>query len=185
MQGNFLSCLTVGLVHYHLHHLPPIWLVCPSEKIGRYSAIMIVTTTTPIITRMIGSISDSAAVKAVCTSSSKNSATEFSICGSAPVDSPTSIISIASSGNTFVDSRLDPNPFPPRPVSTDRSTAPAIWRESIDRAAVSSEGTSGKPPDNSVESVLANNPTWYLTQTGPNSGNEMRTLSMKFAPESV
>ena len=49
-----------------------------------------------------GSISDSAAPSRVCTSSSKNSATEPSIAGSAPVDSPTSIMSSASGGKTPV-----------------------------------------------------------------------------------
>ena len=84
----------------------PIVLACPREKMGRYSAIKIVTTTTPMTIRIAGSMRASEAVSAVCTSSSKNSATEFSICGNAPVDSPTSIISVDSSGKTFVLSGL-------------------------------------------------------------------------------
>ena len=47
---------------------------------------------------MAGSISESVAVIFVLTSSSKNSATLFSMAGSAPVDSPTSIMSVASAG---------------------------------------------------------------------------------------
>src|ERR1700733_6700150 len=174
-----------GLVHYLLHHLPPIAPVCPSEKMGRYNAIMMVTTTTPITTRMSGSISDSAAVNAVCTSSSKNSATEFSICGSAPVDSPTSIIDVASSGKTLVLSSAChsdlPSATPPPPVRP----AFAIMRLEIDRAAVSSDGTGGMPPSSSVENVRENCATWYFNQIFPNIGIFSRIRSMRFEPLSV
>ena len=77
------------------------------------------TTTTPITIRITGSMRLIIAASDVCTSSSKNSATELSICGSAPVLSPTSIISIDSSGNTPVLSRLTDKPLPSRTVSTD------------------------------------------------------------------
>src|SRR5258708_264460 len=174
-----------GLVGYHLHHLPPIAPVCPREKMGRYNAIMMVTTTTPITTRMIGSISDSEAVSAVCTSSSKNSATEFSICGSAPVDSPTSIIEVARSGNTFVFVSACHSGLPSRTLTTDVFTAFATSRLEIDRAAVSSDGTGGIPPSSSVESVRANCATWYFTQIVPNTGIFSRIRSIRFAPLSV
>ena len=77
------------------------------------------TTTTPITIRIAGSISASAAVSAVATSSSKNSATEFSICGSAPVCSPTEIISVARSGNTFVSLSESARLLPSRTVAID------------------------------------------------------------------
>ena len=60
------------------------------------------TTTTPMTMRIAGSMSAREAVSAVATSSSKNSATELSIWGRAPVCSPTVIISAASSGKTPV-----------------------------------------------------------------------------------
>ena len=81
------------------------------------------TTTTPMTIRMAGSISASAAASAVATSSSKNSATEFSICGSAPVCSPTVIISAARSGNTPVCVSESARLLPSRTVTIDVMTA--------------------------------------------------------------
>ena len=73
--------------------------------------------------------------------------------------------------------RLADSPLPSRTVSTLANTALPICRESIDRAAVSSDGTSGKPPVSSVDSVRENNPTWYFSHTVPNSGSAIRILS--------
>ena len=64
-------------------------------------------------------------------------------------------------------------------------TARETRRELMERAAVSSDGTSGSPPVSSVESVRANRATWYLSQILPKTGNLMRNPSMKSRPFSV
>ena len=55
----------------------------------------------------------------------------------------------------------------------------------MDRAAVSSEGTSGRPPVSSVERVRANSATWYLRQILPRTGKPMRMPSTTSRPRSV
>ena len=55
----------------------------------------------------------------------------------------------------------------------------------MERAAVSSDGTSGKPPVSSVESVRENSATWYLSQILPKMGSLTRKLSIKSRPRSV
>ena len=54
--------------------------------------------------------------------------------------------------------------------------------DEIERAAVSSDGTSGRPPVSSVESVRANSATWYLSQIGPKIGILIRMASIVSAP---
>ena len=49
-------------------------------------------------------------------------------------------------------------------------TALETLREEMERAAVSSDGTSGRPPVSSVESVRENSATWYLSQILPKIG---------------
>ena len=135
--------------------------------------------------RMAGSISASAAASAVATSSSKNSATELSICGSAPVCSPTVIISVARSGKTPVLVSESARLLPSRTVVMDDSTAFETRRDEMERAAVSSDGTSGNPPVSSVESVRENSATWYLSQILPKTGSLTRKPSTKSRPRSV
>ena len=54
------------------------------------------------------------------------------------------------------------------------NTAFETLRDEIERAAVSSDGTSGNPPVSSVESVRENNATWYLSQILPKTGTPTR-----------
>ena len=152
---------------------------------GRYSEMRMKTTTTPMTMRMAGSMSASAAVSAVATSSSKNSATELSICGRAPVCSPTVIISVARSGKMLVWVSDSARLLPSRTVPMEEKTAFETLREEMERAAVSSDGTSGRPPVSSVESVRENRATWYLSQILPKTGRPTRTSSMKSRPRSV
>jgi hypothetical protein len=132
-----------------------------------------------------GSIKARAAVSAVATSSSKNSLTELSMAGSAPVCSPTVIISAARSGKTPVFSSDSARLLPSRTVLMEEMTALETRREEMERAAVSSDGTSDRPPVSSVESVRAKRATWYLSQILPKTGRPMRTASMMSLPRSV
>ena len=75
--------------------------------------------------------------------------------------------------------------LPSRTVSIEAITALETRREEMDRAAVSSDGTSGRPPVSSVESVRENCATWYLTQILPAIGSEMRMPSTTSRPLSV
>ena len=109
----------------------------------------------------------------------------MSICGKAPVCSPTVIISEARSGNTPLRPSDSARLLPSRTVVIDVKTALEIFREPMERAAVSSDGTSGRPPVSSVESVRANSATWYLIQILPKIGSRMRRPSMKSRPPSV
>jgi len=110
---------------------------------------------------MAGSISASEAVNAVCTSSSKNSATELSICGKAPVDSPTSIISTARSGKTPVFSRLCDRLLPSRTVPTEVITA---WEAGADYVKVFPCSALGGP--SYLKALLAPFPQLKLIPTG-------------------
>src|SRR6185312_8751387 len=76
-------------------------ILAPREKMGKYREIRISATTVPTTIKIAGSIRASSAVMALARSSSKNSATEANICGSAPVPSPTSTISTARRGTTW------------------------------------------------------------------------------------
>ena len=40
----------------------------------------------------------------------------------------------------------------------------------MDSLAVSSEGTSGSPPESKVDSMRENTATWYFSQMSPNIG---------------
>ena len=91
--------------------------------------------------------------------------------GSAPVCSPTAIISVARSGNTPVSASDSARLLPSRTVAIEVITAFDTRREEMERAAVSSDGTSGRPPVSSVEKVRANSATWYLSQILPKTGH--------------
>src|SRR5664279_5584611 len=82
-------------------------MVSANENIGRYREISTKATKQPMKIMMAGSTSERVAAMRVFTSSSKNSATLFSMAGSAPVDSPTSIMSMAKPGNMFEALRED------------------------------------------------------------------------------
>src|SRR5205814_2056020 len=103
-------------------------ILAPKLKMGRYSDSSTPATTRPIKIKITGSISAMAAARAVCTSSSKNSATEFSMGRSAPVLSPTSIISTAKSGKAAVFSRLLASGCPSLTRIAACATALAIQR---------------------------------------------------------
>src|SRR5207248_2310528 len=132
-----------------------------------------------------GSIKDKAALNAVCTSSSRNSAIEVSMAGRAPVDSPTSIIWYASSGNIAVSSRLLERARPSRTFCTDERTAFDNSLLSIEEPAVSSACTRGSPPLNKVDSVREKIATWYFSQIPPARGSERRKRSIVIDPASV
>ena len=105
--------------------------------------------------------------------------------GSAPVDSPTSIISTDISGKTLVSSRLWANPWPSRTPRVAVSMPCEIRRLCIDSHAVSSDGTSDSPPDSKVDSIRVNTATWYFNQTSPNSGIFNLIRSTLVAPLSL
>ena len=116
--------------------------------------------TIPITIMMAGSTSESVAVIFVFTSSSKNSAIEFSIAGSAPVDSPTSIMSVASPGKhpRRLQRRRERLPFPhalarcsPPPASaaacsTNRPPSPSPAPAGCRPSAASPECATTAPP---------------------------------------
>src|ERR1039458_282913 len=103
----------------------PHRIVSAREKMGRYSAISTNATKPPITIMMAGSMSDRLAAILVLTSSSKNSATLLSMAGSAPVDSPTSIISMASGGK-ILDCLSEPESgWPSRTLLP--AASPARW----------------------------------------------------------
>ena len=130
------------------------------------------TTTTPMTIRIAGSMKASAAVSAVATSSSKNSATELSICGQRA--------GLFADGNHFrgqfgedfrVLQGMRPGSCLRARVPMDENTALEMRCEEMERAAVSSEGTSGRPPVSRVESVREKSATWYLSQILPKMGS--------------
>ena len=63
----------------------------------------------------------------------------------------------------------------------DVNTALETRREEMERAAVSSDGTSGKPPVSSVESVREKSATWYLSQILPKIGQPHANAIHKIA----
>src|SRR5438445_741270 len=73
--------------------------------------------------------------------------------GSAPVDSPTSIISTARSGKISSSSRLLERVCPSRTLTVASAIPFTILRLLIDVPAVSIAGTKGKPPCKSVDKV--------------------------------
>ena len=99
-----------------------------------------VTTTTPMTMRMTGSIRLMAAVRLVWTSSSKNSATELSICGQRAGGFADFDHLDGELGEDAGGVELAARPLPSRTVSTEVKTALEIWRESMERAAVSRMG---------------------------------------------
>src|SRR5262245_5886222 len=73
----------------------------------------------------------------------------------APVDSPTSAIFTATSGNTRRASSAAANDDPSRTRAPTTLSSLAMKRLPTDRAAMSRALTSGKPPPSSVDSVRA------------------------------
>src|SRR6478609_8164703 len=102
--------------------------------------------------------------------------------GRAPVDSPTSTISMARSGKNSVSSRLKESDRPSRTRLEACSTLLETLKLLMEWLAVSRDGTSGRPPDSSVESVLENMAIWYFIQIWPNSGSRYRNASNDLAP---
>src|SRR6185437_12931492 len=155
-------------------------ILAPSEKMGKYSEIRINATTEPTTIKIAGSIRASSAVKALAKSSSKNSATEPSICGSAPVPSPASTISTANCGTTLCF-------LSPADMASPSCTACTVacrplrsrgLRSAV--AAVCSPCTTGSPPCSSVESVRQSIATWYFQYRSPSSGS--RSAAPSSAP---
>jgi len=135
------------------------------------------TTHIPFTMRIMGSMRLMAAVRLVCTSSSKNSATELSIWGSAPVDSPTSTISDGQLGEDLGLGQADGEALAlaHRLDAAEDGVADLAAVDGVGRGL--QRGNSGRPPVSSVARVRAKSPTWYFSQTGPISGRPMRTRS--------
>src|ERR1035437_9132754 len=161
----------------HCSQLNPYRIVSAREKIGRYIAINTNATKPPITIMIAGSISERLAAILVLTSSSKNSATLLSMAGSAPVDSPTSIMSIASGGK-ILDCLSEPESgWPSRTLLPAASTA--RWSSGVpsESAAVSMAWTSGMPPTSKVLKMRASWATWYFSQISPTRGRRSFTRS--------
>ena len=93
-----------------------------------------------------------------------------SIAGSAPVDSPTSIISTDKLGNMPVALTAADKGCPSLTIFR---ALPRAFRSRlllIDSEAVSSACISGIPPTSRVLSTRANWPTWYMIQIRPSTG---------------
>src|SRR4029077_17755564 len=113
---------------------------------GMYRASSSPAMTTPMTTRSAGSTSVTKRSMLVEISSSKKSATVFSISCSAPVDSPTSAILTATSGKTLRRSSAPANDSPSRTRSLTISSCAAMYWLPTDFDAMSSALTSGRPP---------------------------------------
>ena len=128
---------------------------------------------------MAGSISESVAVIRVLTSSSKNSATQFNIAGSAPVDSPTSIMSVASAGKHArafkrAGKRLS---FPT--LLPAASTAVSQQRRVQGIRGCFHGLHRGMPPVSKVLRMRESCATWYFIQISPAIGKRILTRSMR------
>src|SRR5208337_2771632 len=104
---------------------------------------------------------------------------------SAPLDSPTSIISSASSGITPLAESAPWSDSPSRTICVARPTVPCNSLLVMDSAAVCSALTSGVPPVSSVASVRQNWATWNFSNVPPSTGTRNFMRSKATPPSSL